>query len=101
MFAALNMLFCFLAPTLVSMAACAISVSALRRHVTGKQLLFSACVLAASVINVSTLYELVMTGQGSVLLSLALVGFTFMFSVGQFATAALFGGLSRLRQKMS
>ena len=101
MYAALNILFCFLVPCLFALGASYLSLSALRHHTTFRQLVFSAFVVMASVASVSVLFQDVFTGQAVSALPIALVSFCFIFSIGQFATAALLGAVGRLGQKMA
>ncbi len=101
MWTTLTILLCLLLPGLFAASACYLSLSALRRHITLRQLAFTALVLVANVTSMSLLFQGIYTGQPVAAIPFALISFTWVFSIGQFATAAMLGAVGRLRQKMA
>lgn len=101
MFAAITILFCFLVPSVFAFGSIAISISAVRRHVSRRQLVAAAFVMAANVSSVSVLFRDVYTGDSISILPLVMIGTLFVLSIGQFATASVFGAIGRLRQRLA
>ena len=101
MFAALHILVCFVIPGLFALAAAALSLSALRRHPTIRQLLFTAFVWSANVSSMTVLYQAMTAGQAVSPWPLLLIGFTVVFALVQFVVAAILGAVGRLGRKMA
>ena len=101
MFAALNILICFIVPGLFALVAAALSISAVRRHPTIRQLVFTAFVWAANISSMTVLYQSMIAGEAVSPWPLLLIGFTVVFALTQFMIAAVLGAVGRLRRKMA
>ena len=101
MVTALTILLCFLILCMCALAASFLSLTALRHHMTFRQLLFTALVLVTNLASISMLFQSIYGGQAIPALPFGLIGFTCLFSAAQFATAAFLGAVGRLRQKLA
>ncbi len=101
MIVALNILLCFVLPGLFALAAAGLSLSAVRRHATIRQLVFTTFVWSANISSMTVLYQTLTAGQAVSPWPLLLIGFTVIFALAQFVVAAILGAAGRMGRKLA
>lgn len=98
MIAAITLTAGFVLPMLIALLAAMVSVSAFRRHMTLKQLLFSTAVVGAGIVSGMQIVDSLSSGGSYSAWPLLLIALALLFAVIQMGMAIVFGAVTRLRQ---
>jgi hypothetical protein len=88
----------FVFPMLLVLVASAMSLLALRQHLTVRQLLFTSLVLVTGVSSIALMYGSLAEQHAIAVWPILLIGFTVIFSMMQFGMALLLSAVTRLRR---
>ncbi len=98
MIAAFTIIAGFVFPMMLALMASALSLAALKRHLTVRQILLTALVLTAGVASVTIMYSSLTEHNSIAIWPLLVIGGTVIFSILQFGTALILGTVTQLRR---